>query len=361
MADEPPQEPKGPRSPKSPKSPKSPSSAKADQSEDASGAVPAASIEVDETFEDNDSALGDALSSYTTSLASSVEDYPMEHGRRYHAFRSGRYSRPNDERELERLLILHEIMTSAIGHRLYLAPVEKEKIHTILDIGTGTGVWAIEIGEEFPNATVIGNDLSANMPTFVPPNVKFEVDDVESEWVHSQKFSWIFCRYMAASILNWPRLVDAIYENLEPGGWAEFQDFDLQYYSDDGSLKKDDPLLVWISTLLDAARSLNREPNPGSKLEGWVNSAGFKNVVHKRYKIPIGPWPRDRALKEIGLHNWTQVNQGLEGLTLRLYTNVLKWKTEEIMVLLANVRKSLRNPNVHAMFDFHVVYGQKLE
>ena len=59
---------------------------------------------------------------------------------------------------------------------------------------------------------VLGNDLSANMPTFVPPNVKFEVDDVESEWLHDEKFSWIFCRYMAAGIHDWPKLVNNIYE-----------------------------------------------------------------------------------------------------------------------------------------------------
>ena len=41
--------------------------------------------------------------------------------------------------EQERLLLLNEIMTRAIGG-LYLAPLEKEKIHRILDIGTGTGI-----------------------------------------------------------------------------------------------------------------------------------------------------------------------------------------------------------------------------
>ena len=63
---------------------------------------------------------------------------------------------------------------------------------------------------------VIGNDLSANMPTFVPANVKFEVDDVESEWLHEEKFSYIFCRYMAASIYDWPKLVNTIYEFVPP-------------------------------------------------------------------------------------------------------------------------------------------------
>lgn len=50
------------------------------------------------------------------------------------------------------------------------------------------------------------------MPTFVPPNVKFEVDDVESAWLHQTKFDFIFCRYMAASIFDWPNLVNTTYE-----------------------------------------------------------------------------------------------------------------------------------------------------
>ena len=50
------------------------------------------------------------------------------------------------------------------------------------------------------------------MPTFVPTNVKFEVDDVESDWLHEEKFSFIFSRYMAASILDWPKFVDNIHK-----------------------------------------------------------------------------------------------------------------------------------------------------
>lgn len=45
----------------------------------------------------------------------------------------------------------------------------------------------------------------------VPPNVKFEVADVESPWTYSAPFDFVFCRYMASSITDWPKLMDNIY------------------------------------------------------------------------------------------------------------------------------------------------------
>ena len=52
----------------------------------------------------------------------------------------------------------------------------------VLDLGTGTGIWAIDVADEFPNAEVVANDLSPIQPSNVPVNVRFEVDDIESKF-----------------------------------------------------------------------------------------------------------------------------------------------------------------------------------
>ncbi|CAK7212300.1 hypothetical protein SBRCBS47491_001416 [Sporothrix bragantina] len=310
-----------------------------------------APIDVEENLiGDGDSAIANSVTTYTTSLASSVVDYPVEYGRRYHAYQTGRYTRPNDEMEMDRLLIMHTVITMALGG-LYLAPVDFDKPQRILDIGTGNGVWAIEMADKYPNSTIVGNDLSANMPTFVPPNVKFEVDDVENEWVYDQPFSYIFSRYMVVGIKDYPQLIQRTFDNLEPGGWAEYQDFDLDYYSEDDTVKPDDPLVVWVRTMGDAVRDMGRDPLPGHKLEGYFKDAGFTNIVHRRVKLPIGTWPKDPLLKQIGLHNYMQINQGLEGLSMRLYINMMKWTHEQAMVQLAEVRKRLHTPAIHPIID----------
>ena len=46
----------------------------------------------------------------------------------------------------------------------------------------------------------------------IPPNLKFEVDDVEKDWAYPCKFDYIVSRYMAASINDWPTYVKRAYE-----------------------------------------------------------------------------------------------------------------------------------------------------
>lgn len=47
--------------------------------------------------------------------------------------------------------------------KLHFAPIETPS--KVLDIGTGTGIWAMDLGDEFPEAEVIGTDISPIQPS----------------------------------------------------------------------------------------------------------------------------------------------------------------------------------------------------
>jgi L-cystine uptake protein TcyP (sodium:dicarboxylate symporter family) len=61
----------------------------------------------------------------------------------------------------------------------------------------------------------------------------------------------------------------------------------------------------------------------------------------------------------VGLFNLVQLLDGVEALSLRLLTSVLKWTPEEVKVLCAKVKSELKSKSVHAILDFYVVYGQR--
>ena len=94
----------------------------------------------------------------TTSLASSLQEYLVENGRRYHAYYGpDKNLMPTDDVEQERLDIHHEIMMLVTDGEIYKAPVRNP--HRVLDLGTGTGIWAIDFANSHPEAEVIGVDL----------------------------------------------------------------------------------------------------------------------------------------------------------------------------------------------------------
>lgn len=319
---------------------------------------PAQNIQADpDLYDASDSSLGDDISKYTASLTSSIERYPIENGRRYHAFKDGSYIMPNDESEQDRLDLSHQMFKITMGDKLYLAPIGKPA--TILDIGTGTGIWAIEMGDDFPDAEILGTDLSPTQPTWVPANVKFEIDDAEENWTFQQKFDFVHCRYLAAAIADWEKLVRQCFDATKPGGYTEFQEYNLRLYSEDGSVTPEHALRKWNDLGCGACESFGKDPCPGPKIEAWMKNAGFEDVYHERFRLPIGPWAKDKHLKTVGSWNLVSLEDGLEGMTLRLLTQVLGWKPESVQVLLANVRRDFRDPKIHAQLDFHVAYGRK--
>jgi len=59
------------------------------------------------------------------------------------------YLLPKDALEDQRLNYQHYVLYRTISNH-YLAPLTPESVHTILDVGTGTGIWPAEMARLFP-------------------------------------------------------------------------------------------------------------------------------------------------------------------------------------------------------------------
>ena|SRR5271156_4037075 len=135
------------------------------------------------------------------------------------------YYLPNDPQECERLDILH-IQMRTLWNSNILAPI-RPRPSLILDIGTGSGSWVIEVAELYSTARVIGIDLSPIQPLIVPSNAEFQIGDltVDLEAFHQMSFDFIHSRLVKLGVQEWQwdRYVGQVFHLLKPDvGWAQF-------------------------------------------------------------------------------------------------------------------------------------------
>ena len=90
-----------------------------------------------------------------------------------------------------------------------------------------------------------------------------------------------------------------------------------------------------------------------------MRDAGFVNVHRKKYKMPIGPWPKNPMLKEAGRFGLVALLDGMHGLSVKIFVELLGWQLNELEVFLAGVRNELKKRAIHRYWPVYIVLGQK--
>ncbi|RDW66656.1 hypothetical protein BP5796_09405 [Coleophoma crateriformis] len=317
-------------------------------------------VMVDDEDSSFDSAIGDmSRPGSTASLTSTIFEYVEENGRTYHRYSDGMLP---DEGSLEKSLIKWCLLLG-IGRIkstwLYISPIDTQKMHRVLDIGCGTGIWTINFADRYPGTTIIGTDLSPVQPEWVPPNCNFEIADAEHEWTYSQPFDFIHGRmlFTCFTVESAKAVFTSAFDNLNPGGYLELQDCIFPQKCIDAS-SMGTSLSLWNSLCLEASEKTGRPWNTVQYWNSWLQEIGFEDVHEEVFLWPINMWPRDKGLKELGMWFREDVLSVLPA-TGRLLTKGLGWSSEEVEVLLAGVRDDVKDRRVHMFEEVRVLYGRK--
>ncbi|KAI7763927.1 hypothetical protein LZL87_006309 [Fusarium oxysporum] len=307
-----------------------------------------------ETVADDDSALSAGVDSSTASVASSILEYRKFKGRSYHStYHDSSYPIPTDEQTLENFDLMHHFLTLLTDDKLYLAPV-KDDVQKVLDVGTGT-------------------DLSAVQPDWVPPNLKFEIDDCTKPWTwDANTFDFVHMRYLFGAIKDWTALFKEAYNAVKPGGWVESCESEPMTHSDDGTVTNDGSTALggtWDKMFIEGGKATGCSLSVLTEdlQMKAMKEAGFVDIQETFYKatvpgqIPFGSWPKDPKMAEIGQYAKLSLESDLVGYSQMIWHEVLKWPAEEYQIFLMQVRKDLRNKKLHPYFKVRFVWGRKPE
>ena len=282
------------------------------------------------------------MSLLTESVHSSIYDYRFEHGRRYHAFKQGEndYFTPNDEPEQFRMDMQHRCMFLASGSKLFHAPLESPV--RVLDLGTGTGIWAVELAEKFPQTDIYGVDLSPIQPSWAPRNVKFEIDDIEDDWTWPENhFDLLYSKTMlVGGIKNSRKYFEQAYRHCAPEGYFECVELTTTIKSDHSKITEANAIARWTTLLKQGIQQMGSSLDVDfDQVAGLMREVGFVDVKVVPFKVPVGTWPANPVLKQAGSIQLVAMLEGLEGLSLAIFTRCLGWTLEDTHRLLEETRR----------------------
>ncbi|KIM25818.1 hypothetical protein M408DRAFT_330998 [Serendipita vermifera MAFF 305830] len=288
-----------------------------------------------------------------------VNTYVKElHGRLFNSLNDA-YLLPSDSDEWARLDKQSSAIAIGFGG-LYPCPEvidavllpEGGRTKRILDIGCGSGRWAIQMATKFPHTSVLGVDL-APPPidrTSLPPNLSLEIDDVNHGLGHfAGEFDLVHMRCVSGGITNIDQTLLDLQKCLRPGGVLLIVDGDPSLLSEDRKaiqlfkrLPGDGGPEVtsvseqgsWFQRLLWEACVACEILGASLTRADEVDDLGLwdaplcdpETACSGGIDLPIGPWPQGKDLEETQLlqcagvfmhQNISSVHRAYHGIMLK--------------------------------------------
>ncbi|KAF9919674.1 hypothetical protein FBU30_010673 [Linnemannia zychae] len=252
------------------------------------------------------SSRSDSVSSDQPMLASSDKKLPdwvytfydqqpkhqYDDGRTRHTVESSPYMLPNDLTEIDRLDAQHYIVRYIFQGNCSVK-LDRNAPLKILDVATGTGVWVLEMAQEFPNAEIHGVDLSPIYPSpetstkFIPPNCHFQLCNVLDglpfpdnyfDFVHQRLLVYAFTPTQRRQVNI------ELLRVLKPSGY-------IQLIESDGLVYNSGPKTDMVNTLsLNTPRRKSVDPTEVQRLKPGLKYAGFTNINSFCIALPVGDW-----------------------------------------------------------------------
>ncbi len=221
----------------------------------------------------------------------------------------------------------------------------------VLDVGCGTGRWAAEIGEQFPDANVIGVDTDSTLlgtTTTMPENFSFTQADILTGLPFpEQGFDYVHQRMLMFDMPQaaWPRVVSELARVTSQGGWVELVE---------GSMMSGGPAMRQMSDWMMAyyaRQGIN--PDYATQLDTMLESAHLTAVQQRTFDVPVGEihgcmgeWAAQIL--------WTRVQSIRSGMIAQSIATAMDFDSAA-----AAMRQEWENADIPCTWPMHYAFGQR--
>ncbi|HEY7347862.1 MAG TPA: class I SAM-dependent methyltransferase [Ktedonobacterales bacterium] len=259
---------------------------------------------------------------------------------------------PKDEQEINRLDFQHFLLHHALGAN-YAAPITQPG--SILDVGCGTGRWAIELARQFPRANVIGLDivppdtLTGSAAEYLPDNYLFTPGNLlDGLPFATASFDVVHMRllFMAIPANRWSFAVRELVRVTRPGGWIELVEGDLP--------KNGGPALEALSRWAnEGSQHRGIDLHLGAQIGKFLYDARARNIVTQDIKFPVG-----RYGGRIGQMTSVDAIAMIESLRALVVMQGIATPKQYDQAL-ASARSYISLSQAQCFLPFYLAYGQR--
>lgn len=135
--------------------------------------------------------------------------------------------------------------------------------------------------------------------------------------------------------------------HLAPGGKIEVAEGRAQFFCDDGTWPDNSAMRKWMDEFNRIGTVMGIKFDIIPDIPTMLKDLNFENVERVDKTVPLGPWPKEKSLKTLGLFFRMQfLEMALEAYTMALFTRN-GWSEQETQVLLAQVRSEIKTGHMH--------------
>jgi len=245
---------------------------------------------------------------------------------------------------------------------------------TIVDIGTGSGAWAVQMAQQYPQAQVTGLDIKlSHTQKNLPDNCKLAIYDINhGVGPFANSFDVVHSRAIMAGVKDYRSLLDSVAGMLRPGGVYLGAEVDYIWYDEDKNPVHDThpethegPEVVWHARMIDRVVAGIEARNPGCfsaapKIPGWLQEMDcWQETGSEDVYMPVGDWnaDSDEVEKKSGVMWQENIHSFAEALSGALEpAGHAKEKAEDWCAKMKNDVKS----NKHRLYSrFRYVWAVK--